>query len=151
MLYYKNNRFYIGGMSFVLPENVYVATDFERTTANGFAYMTRDRKITVTVGTDNSEESLEEYIKSEDFADNGFKVLDIMQGGYSGLKGTAALYGSETCEYCEIRLLLPRPTEDERMFIIFAEVRKADIPIKEAVKHTAVTELIMSLKKDLSD
>ena len=86
MLYYKNNRFYIGGMSFALPENVYVVTDFERTTANGFAYMSRDRKITVTVGTDNSEESLEEYIKSEDFADNGFKVLDIMQGGYSGLK-----------------------------------------------------------------
>ena len=57
MLYYKNNRFYIGGMSFALPENVYVATDFERTTANGFAYMSRDRKMTVTVGTDNSEES----------------------------------------------------------------------------------------------
>ena len=151
MLYYKNNRFYIGGMSFALPENVYVVTDFERTTANGFAYMSRDRKITVTVGTDNSEESLEEYIKSDDFADNGFKALDIMQGGYSGLKGTAALYSGETCEYCEIRLLLPRPTEGERMFIIFAEVRKEDIPIKDAVKHTAVTELIMSLKKDLSD
>ena len=37
MLYYKNNRFYIGGMSFALPENIYVVTDFERTTANGFA------------------------------------------------------------------------------------------------------------------
>lgn len=90
MLYYKNNRFYIGGMSFALPENVYVVTDFERHNRQlAFAYMSRDRKITVTVGTDNSEESLEEYIKSEDFADNGFKVLDIMQGGYSGLKGTA--------------------------------------------------------------
>ena len=138
-------------MSFVLPENIYVVTDFECTITNGFAYMSKDRKITVTVGTDNSEESLEEYIKSDAFADNGFKVFDIMQGGYSGLKGTAALYGSETHEYCEIRLFLPHPTADERMFIIFAEVRTEDIPIKEAVKHTAVTELIMSLKKDLSD
>lgn len=149
MLSYKNNRFYIGGISFELPNNIYIVTEFERVTANGFAYTDSEGKITVTVGTDSSEESLEEYINSKDFAQNGFKVLQIMQGGYSGLKGTAALYSGGEREYGEVRLRLPQPTEGAKMFIIFVEVEKKDIPIKDAVKHPIITELIARLKSDI--
>ena len=48
MLYYKNSRFHFGGMSFALPENILIDTDYERDTPNGFAFLSHDRKIRIT-------------------------------------------------------------------------------------------------------
>ena len=84
MLYYKNSRFHFGGMSFALPENILIDTDYERDTPNGFAFLSHDRKIRITVSTEEVTQSLKDYIKSYDFAENGFTVSSITEGGYAG-------------------------------------------------------------------
>ena len=76
MLYYKNSRFHFGGMSFALPENILIDTDYERDTPNGFAFLSHDRKIRITVSTQEVTQSLKDYIKSDDFAENGFTEVE---------------------------------------------------------------------------
>ena len=148
MLYYKNSRFYFGGMSFALPENILIDTDYERGTPNGFAFLSHDRKIRITVRTEEAAQSLKDYIKSDDFAENGFTVSAITDGGYAGICGERAVYSDAAHEYCETRLKLPRPEDGMTAFIIFIEVCKKEIAIDEAVKHPIIAELLMSLEKD---
>lgn len=148
MLYYKNSRFYFGGMSFALPENILIDTDYERDTPNGFAFLSHDRKIRITVRTEEAAQSLKDYIKSDDFAENGFTVSAITEGGYAGICGERAVYSDAAHEYCETRLKLPHPEDGMTAFIIFIEVCKKEIAIDEAVKHPIIAELLMSLEKD---
>ena len=148
MLYYKNSRFYFGGMSFALPENILIDTDYECGTPNGFAFLSHDRKIRISVWTEEAAQSLKDYIKSDDFAENGFTVSAITDGGYAGICGERAVYSDAAHEYCETRLKLPRPEDGMTAFIIFIEVCKKEIAIDEAVKHPIIVKLLMSLEKD---
>ena len=148
MLYYKNSRFHFGGMSFALPENILIDTDYERDTPNGFAFLSHDRKIRITVSTEEVTQSLKDYIKSYDFAENGFTVSSITEGGYAGICGERAVYSDTAHEYCETRLKLPRPDDGMTAFTIFIEVCKKEISIDEAVKQPIITKLLMSLEKD---
>lgn len=148
MLYYKKSRFHFGGMSFALPENILIDTDYECDTPNGFAFLSHDRKIRITVRTEEVTQSLKDYIKSDDFAENGFTVSAITEGGYAGICGERAVYSDAAHEYCETRFKLPRPEDGMTAFIIFIEVCKKEISIDEAVKHPIIVKLLMSLEKD---
>lgn len=148
MLYYKNNRFHIGGLSYALPEDICIVTDYERSLSNGFAYKSLDQKILVTVDTYDNRTSSQFNLK--EFENNDIKIGEISPFRYANIKGESAIYFSKNNEYYEIRLKLPRPTESEKILIILVEVKSKEIVIKDAITNPIVTELLLSLRKDLS-
>lgn len=148
MLYYKNNRFHIGGLSYALPEDICIITNYEGCFNNGFAYRSLDQKILVTI--DTYKNDCKKYFKSREFKRNHFIVKEVSPFGYAGVNGESAIYYSANSEYYEIVLNLPRPTEDENVLNIFIEVEKRLIDIDSAIKEPAVKDLLLSLKKDLS-
>ena len=146
MLHYKNNRFNIGGLSYALPEDIYMDTNFERSLNNGFAFKSADKKLQVTIETGNGE--CEEYFGSEEFRENSFDVVEISPFGYADIKGVSAIYYSKYNEYCEIRLNLPTPSDEESILIILIEAKRGEGPVREAMKSECVINLLLSLRKE---
>ncbi len=146
MLHYKNNRFNIGGLSYTLPENVYLITDFERSLNNGFAFKSADKKLQVTIETGNGE--CEEYFGSEEFRENSFDVVEVSPFGYADIKGVSAIYFSKYNEYCEIRLNLPIPSDEESILIILIEAKRGEVSVRETMKSECVINLLLSLRKE---
>ena len=147
MLYYKNNRFHIGGVAYSLPDDICLISDFERTLNNGFAYKSLDQKILVTINTDSISGA--EYFYSDRF-NSEFCVEEIKPFGYADVKGLSAMYSTKYNEYYEVRLNLPRVTDENNTMIILIEVKKTDYKIKEAITNKIVVELLLSLRLDLS-
>lgn len=148
MLYYKNNRFHIGGLSYALPEDICIITDYEGSFNNGFAYRSLDQKILVTI--DTYKNDCKKYFRSEEFKRNNFIVKEVSPFGYAGIKGESAIYHSKNIEYYEAVLQLPRPTEEENVIDIFVEVDKKNTDINTALNESAVRDLLLSFKVDLS-
>lgn len=148
MLYYKNNRFHIGGLSYALPEGICIITNYEGCFNNGFAYRSLDQKILVTI--DTYKNDCKKYFRSKEFKRNNFIVKEVSPFSYAGITGESAIYYSKNTEYYEVVLNLPRPTEDENVLDIFVEVDKKDTNINTAIKESVVKDLLLSLKVDLS-
>lgn len=148
MLYYKNNRFYIGGLSYSLPDNICIITDYEGSFNNGFAYRSLDQKILVTI--DTYKNDCKKYFKSKEFKRNNFILKEIAPFGYRKINGESAIYYSNTMEYYEVVLNLPRQTDEENVLDIFVEVEKGKTDIDTAIKDSAVRDLLLSLNIDLS-
>lgn len=148
MLYYKDKRFYIGGLSYSLPEDICIITNYEVCFNNGFAYKSLDQKILVTIDTYNNDSK--RYFESEEFKRNNFIVKEVTPFGYAGIKGESAIYYSKNKEYYEAVLNLPRPTKNENVLDIFVEVEKKGIDINTAIKESAVRDLLLSLNIDFS-
>lgn len=148
MLYYKNNKFHIGGLAYSLPEDICVITNYEGSFNNGFAYRSLDQKILVTI--DTYKNNCKKYFKSKEFKRNNFIVKEVSPFGYAGITGEAAIYYSKNNEYYEVVLNLPRPTENENILDIFVEVEKKVTDINTAIKESVVRDLLLSLNIDLS-
>lgn len=148
MLYYKDNKFHIGGLSYALPEYICLITNYEGSFNNGFAYRSLDQKILVTI--DTYKNDCKKYFKSKEFKRNNFIVKEIAPFGYRNIKGESAIYYSDTMEYYEVVLNLPRPTDKENVLDIFVEVEKGKTDIDTAIKDAAVKDLLLSLNIDLS-
>ena len=148
MLYYKNNRFYIGGLSYSLPDDICIITDYEGSFNNGFAYRSLDQKILVTI--DTYKNDCKKYFESGEFKRNNFIVKEIAPFGYCNIKGESAIYYSSNREYFEVVLNLPRQTDEEKVLDIFVEVEKGKTDIDTAIKDSAVRDLLLSLNIDLS-
>ena len=142
---YLNNNFYVGGLSFKLPDFIYIVTNYERTLNNGFAYKNIDENVLVTFETVNAQG--EQYFHSKEFKENNFEIESISRIGYGGIKGVAALYRSKKNEYYEIRYELPKPTNDENIFVILIETKKSKISIKEALNSPFISDFLLSFKK----
>ena len=147
MLYYKYNRFHIGGISYSLPDDICLISDFERTLNNGFAYKSLDQKILVTINTDSISGA--EYFYSDRF-NNEFCVEEIKPFGYADIHGVSAMYTTKYNEYYEVRLNLPRVDDENNTMIILIEIKKNDYTIKEAISNKIVVDLLLSLRLDSS-
>ena len=148
MLYYKDNKFYIGGLSYALPENICLITDYDGVFNNGFAYRSLDQKILVALDTYKYE--CKKYFESREFKMNNFAVKEVSPFNYRDIKGESAIFYSNSMEYYEVVLNLPRPTDKENVLDIFVEVEKGITDIDTAIKDSAVRDLLLSLNIDLS-
>ena len=148
MLYFKDNRFHIGGLSYALPEEVFIITDYERNLNNGFAFKDINENITVTVET--SKGLCENYFSSEEFTENGFTVEKSAPFGYSDIMGVSAIYNSKYNIYYEIRLNLPMPTNKENILVILIEAKRGQASIEDIKTTRFIIDFLLSLKKDIT-
>ena len=146
MLYFKNNKFHTGGISYALPQDVYVITDLSNL-SDTLAFKSEDQKISVTINTVNTE--LGGTFNLREFEEKNLKVKEIAPFGYANVSGESAIYTSESNEYYEIRLSLPEPSDTEKGLIISVTVQKGDLTIEEAVKSSVISGLLLSIKKEL--
>lgn len=148
MLYYKDKRFYIGGLSYSLPDNICIITDYEGSFNSGFAYRSLDQKILVTIDTYMNKRK--KYFRSKEFKRNNFIVKEVIPFNYRNIKGESAIFYSESMEYYEVVLNLPRPTDKENILDIFIEVEKGKIDIDTAIKDPVVRDLLLNLDIEFS-
>lgn len=88
MLFYRNNRFYWEGVSFALPDNLYVQTDPELCEENVLNLWTENEEMHITIGVEEETDGLEtelRYIirKLESTANVGPEKIEM--GGLHGI------------------------------------------------------------------
>lgn len=148
MIYYKDNRFYIGGVSYSLPKDICIITKTKYN--NGFTYKNPDQTITVMIYTENQYKFPLKNIKFQANEDCFYLTNNIEIGGFGGIEGATFIYEYNNCVYSKIILLLPLPTKTEKLLTIKIKISKGGISIKEAVRDPIVTDLLISLKKELA-
>ena len=147
MLLHKNGRFFVGKLSFALPDNVYLQTeDAPCYYANGLEMETPDEVIKLSVYADLEEHSSKEYI--DDLLSNPIftRRSETKQISVGGLHGHYAYYESGAHSHCEYRFDA-EPTEHCNGITILVYVDK-NVDIVEITQGELVQQLVQSVRAE---
>lgn len=133
MLFYRNNRFYWEGVSFALPDGLFIQTSPEMCEENVLNLWTEDKKMHITIGvqedTKGPETELRYIIRElECTANVGPEKIEM-----GGLRGVWAWHSSDPIDYAEYRLSLSGKGRKQTEFLLLFSTREK-MPNLENVK-----------------
>jgi len=149
MLMHKKGRFYINGLSFVLPDDVCVLTrETPYNNLNGFVLTGLDQRFQVIIDTEDDIENPEEYFKTDGFTKHMHILSEIKTYENNGIKGAYVFCETKSEQYCEMRLSLPVLNDEATILSVCVLVQKGSLTIEQAVEAPFIKELLSSIKKD---
>lgn len=108
MLRHHNGRFYLGNVSFMLPDDMYINSYCEVDIEAGFELVSSDRKLYLTVMGNGSADNAKETIESIFDEEGTFEQLNEIQPvRVDALDGYWVKYKSSKCINVECALDLP--------------------------------------------
>lgn len=148
MLLHKNGRWYVGKLSFALPDNICLLTDDACVYfPNGMELVTPDETINISIYADT------ENLTGKDFLDNLLDTADCFMRKseakpvcIGGLRGHFVYYESGTHLHCEYRFDAEN-TEQCNGITIHIYVEK-DVDIVDICKGALVQQLLQSVRAE---
>lgn len=134
MLFYRNNRFYWEGVSFALPDNLFIQTDPELCEENVLNLWTENEEMHITIGveeeTDGPEAELRYIIRElESTANVGPEEIEM-----GGLRGVWAWHSSDPVDYAEYRFYLAGEGENQTEFLLLFATKKKMLDLENVKK-----------------
>lgn len=147
MLLHNDNHFYIGSVSFSLPNNVYLVTAPEIGYEYGVQLVAfdRDRSYNIMILGEYSE------ISAKDFFDKKLKETCFHWFGgvtpisCNDLNGYYLLYTGEY-DFCEYRFDLADGNKEINTLCIIIDTNKKHLDIQTIIQYSAVKELLNSIQ-----
>lgn len=148
MLLHKNGRWYVGKLSFVLPDNICLLTDDAYVYfPNGMELITPDESISISLHADTvelaSKEHIDKLIDGVEMFTRKSETTPICLGG---LKGHYAYYESSRHSHCEYRFDA-KETEQCNGLTVMIYVDK-HVDIVEIIQGELVQQLIQSVRAE---
>ena len=124
MLKHRNGRFYLGNVSFILPDEMYINPYCEVDIEAGFELVSSDKKLYLTVMgnevADNAKEEIESIFDEEGCFEQVGEIESLDSGG---LKGYCVKYLSTHCFNIECALDLPN-NKDAVTLTVWARAKR---------------------------
>ena len=147
MMYYRNGRFYLGNLSFALPDDIALDTcqgaDYEDT----FEIHSTDEALCVHLYAEYSDVSPKEFFEGDSLEPDTFQRLSGIQPILcGGLYGYFLPYTTGERNYCEYRFRLIDEASGNNTFCIVT--RSECLEYTEILAHRVVQELLESIQRE---
>ena len=141
MLLTKNGRFYAQGVSFQLPDGLYIDTEPATSHEDGFTVWETDREVLMDIHVDKEKDPRGSLQKLLDDDESGFiPYTPIAEFELNGMKGYEVFYHDKSVDYYECRLIVSEDT----VVTFFAQYENGSI--KKPKEFPKIKALLNSIK-----
>lgn len=141
MLLIKDGRFYAQGVSFQLPDGVYVETDPGTPHEQGFTVWEKNHEVLMDIYIDEEDDPLGSLQKILEDDDSSFiPYSPISKLVLNGMNGYEVSYHDKNVDYYECRLVV----SEDIAVTFFAQYEKGSI--KKPKEFPAIKELLESIR-----
>lgn len=147
MLYYKNGRFRMDSVSYELPEDVYIDTEFQSVIATGFEIVDPEGCFRIHIKGEHWDENSYEFFEKIIFPFGYERLGKIESVENNGMHGYKLWYQDSKFNYVEYRFDLPKGEKHANISIIL----KADntkIHLSELENVPVFVALMKSLRPE---
>lgn len=144
MMYYEKGRFSLGGVSFLLPDRVYIDPEYEAEIHNGFELLDSEKRYRITIEGEQSDEDSATFL-GETLPEDSFHKLGTVEPiQYNGVCGHALCYDSGRHSYYEARFDLTE-VEGINCLVVIVKWPKGELDHESILRERIVRELLGSL------
>ena len=147
MLYYKNGRFRMDSVSYELPEDVYIDTEFQSVIATGFEIVDPEGCFRIHIKGEHWDENSYDFFEKIIFPFGYERLGKIESVENNGMHGHKLWYQDSKFNYVEYRFDLPKGEKHANISIIL----KADntkITLSELENVPVFVTLMNSLRPE---
>ena len=145
MLYYQNGRFYLGSLSFALPDDIALSTCEDVEYEDFFSMYATDETVHILLYPEFSDDSPEEFFDSLE-PDTFRRLCEAQPIVCGGLSGYFMPYTTGDRTSCEYRFEMTDRESENNTFCMLAESDCLKYP--EILGHRVVQELLQSLQRE---
>ena len=144
---HRSGRFYMGGFSFVLPDNIYLNTALEDGRDSGLQLFAPDGSYCMEIYAENCYVDAKAFFEGKD---DGLElsafprtspIISVVCGGRSGF---CQYYTAQRCGYCEIRFDYVNEELDINTICILVNADKS--MIVQLMQSQQIQELLNSIR-----
>lgn len=146
MIKTNHNRLYYAGVSFRLPNNMYIDTNTEIVHENGLCFEAENGEFNISIVFNYCDDTSENILKTifEDYSAIIYKPISNIE--WNGLNGSCAVYALARAEYYEIQFNPVDGYDENCSIVVRAETSKAKIG--EIMVREEVTEFLKDIRKE---